>query len=131
MISQLEPELSWFLWILGAMFLFGAGIPLLLSPKRWARAFKWTVPDDLDAFTVYLGRCLGGVSLALVVFVFRAAPEPENHRWLVELLLLIAVIFAAIHTLGALQRRQPWTETLEIAMYIGIFAVGLWLLIEV
>lgn len=131
MISQAAPGLSWFLWVMGALFLFGAGIPLLLSPRWWGRAFRWNVPDDLDPFTVYLGRCLGGVSLALVAFAFRAAPEPESHRWLVELLLTIAVIFAAIHTLGAVQRRQPWTETLEIAMYVGIFAIGLWLLVGI
>jgi hypothetical protein len=105
----------------------GGGTPLLIAPIRWGRAFKWELPDSRSDFTVYLGRCLGGVALVLVVFAFRASPEPEQHPCVVELLLSISAISAAIHIVGPAQGAQPWTENLEIAMYVAICASGLWL----
>lgn len=119
--------MSWFLWLSGTAFLLGAALPLLIAPLRWGRALRWNPEPDTTGFATYLGRCLGGVTLVLVAYSFRAAPAPEDHPWIVELLLSVSALFAGIHILGAIEGRQPWTETLEIAMYIGFFLVGLWL----
>jgi len=113
-------------------FLLGAGstglvvfaMPLLLSPLRWARALRWRVPDDTD-LTVYLGRSLGAVAVALTVGALRAARRPEEHRIIFEVGFLTGALLAAVHVWGALQRRQPWTETAEIAFWSGITAAAL------
>jgi hypothetical protein len=118
MIDPAHPAASWFLWILGAVFLLAFALPLLVAPLRWARVFRWRLPADTD-LTEYFGRCLGGVATAVLWACVRAAPEPARHRLLFELLLGIAGTMCFVHVLGAVRRRQPWTETAEIALYAG------------
>ncbi len=127
MISSVNPAMSYFLWICGMAFLIGSALPLLFAPAWWGRRFGWVVQKDETGFTTYLGRCLGGVALGLVYAAFRAAPTPEDHALLVEMLLLVSAVFAGIHIIGFLERRQPWFETFEIGMYLAICAIGGWL----
>ena len=113
-------------------FLLGAGstglvvfaMPLLLSPLRWARALRWRVPDDTD-LTVYLGRSLGAVAVAISVGALRATRRPEEHRIIFEMGFLTGALLAAVHLWGALLRRQPWTETAEIAFWSAVAAGAL------
>lgn len=126
-ISDTDPGMSYFLWICGTAFLLGSALPLLFAPAWWGRRFGWAVEKDRSGFTTYLGRCLGGAALGLVYGAYRAAPAPEAHPLLIEILLLISAVFAVVHIVGHLQRRQPWFESVEIAMYLGICAVGGWL----
>ena len=110
-----------FLVAAGTTGLLAFGLPLFLSPLRWARALRWRVPADTD-LTVYLGRSLGAVAVALSAGSLRAARRPEEHRIIFEVGLLTGVLLAAVHVWGALLRRQPWTETAEIAFWSGMAA---------
>jgi hypothetical protein len=107
---------SAFLVGVGATGLVAFAIPLFLSPLRWARALRWRVPADTD-LTVYLGRSLGAVGVALNLGILRAARRPAEHRIIFEVAFLAAALLAAVHVWGALLRRQPWTETAEIALW--------------
>ena len=108
----------------GAMGLAAFGVPLLLSPLRWARTLHWRVPVDTD-LTVYLGRSLGAVAVALSVGALRAARRPEEQRTMVEVGFLTGALLAAVHAWGAVLRRQPWTETAEIAFWSAMAAGAL------
>jgi hypothetical protein len=107
----------------GAVGLTAFGVPLLLSPLRWARALRWRVPSDTD-LTVYLGRSLGALAVAVSVSALRAARRPEEHRIIFELGLLTGALEALVHVWGALLRRQPWTETAEIAFWSAMVAAA-------
>ncbi|MGB6895105.1 MAG: hypothetical protein WBF37_04055 [Dehalococcoidia bacterium] len=105
----------------GATGLLAFGIPLFLSPLRWASRLRWRVPEDTD-LTVYLGRSLGAVAIALSLGALRAVRRPEEHRVMFEVGFLTGVLLAAVHAWGALLRRQPWTETAEIALWSAMAA---------
>jgi hypothetical protein len=115
---------SAFLLGAGAVGLAAFGIPLLFSPLRWARTLRWRVPSDTD-LTVYLGRSLGALAVAIGVSALRAARRPEEHRIIFEVGFLTGALLAAVHVWGALQRRQPWTETAEIAFWSAMAAGAL------
>ncbi len=126
MIDPALPAASWFLWSLGSLFLVGFALPLLFAPLRWARIFLWRVPAD-DALTVYFGRCVGAVAVALCAACLRAAPHASAHPLLFELVAAAALLLAGVHIVGALERRQPWTETAEIALYAVAAIAACWL----
>ena len=105
-----------FLLSAGATGLLAFGLPLFLSPLRWARRLRWRVPADTD-LTVYLGRSLGAVAVALSVGALRSARQPEQHRVIFDVGFLTGALLTVVHAWGALQRRQPWTETAEIAFW--------------
>jgi hypothetical protein len=115
---------SAFLLGAGATGLLVFGLPLFLSPLRWARALRWRVPADTD-LTVYLGRSLGAVAVALSTGALRAARRPEEQRTMVEVGFLTGALLAAVHVWGALLRRQPWTETAEIAFWSAMAGAAL------
>jgi uncharacterized membrane protein (DUF4010 family) len=75
--------------------------------------------------TVYLGRSLGAVAVALSVGALRAARRPEEQRTMVEVGFLTGALLAAVHAWGALLRRQPWTETAEIVFWSAMAAGAL------
>ena len=105
----------------GTTGLLAFGLPLFLSPLRWARALRWRAPADTD-LTVYLGRSLGSVAVALSVGALRAAYRPEEQRTMVEVGFLTGALLTVVHISGALRRRQPWTETAEIALWAAVAA---------
>jgi len=126
-VAVVDPEhlfASVFLWGAGVAFLLVFALPLFFVPMRWARVFQWQLPEHTD-LAVYLGRCLGGVALAIVVCCFRAAPDPTAHPLLFELLTLACALMTFVHIRGAIEGRQPWTETAEIALYGVMTAVAL------
>jgi len=124
MATKGSSKSSAFLIGAGATGLVAFAMPLLLSPLRWARALRWRVPDDTD-LTVYLGRSLGAVAVAISVGALRAARRPEEHRIIFEMGFLTGALLAAVHLWGALLRRQPWTETAEIAFWSAMAAGAL------
>ncbi|MFO7567865.1 MAG: hypothetical protein R6X02_34815 [Enhygromyxa sp.] len=129
MIDPSFPAASWYLWIVGLAFLLGAALPLLFAPLWWAGKFGWEV-SSAPPFAVYAGRCLGGVALVLSLATLRAAPAPADHRGALEILLGSAGLLLLVHLWGALRGQQPWQETAEIAMYVLVLAVGLYLFFQ-
>lgn len=106
----------WFLIIAAAGFLFAYALPLFFVPLRWARMFRWALPED-DLLCVYLGRCLGGVAIALVVGCLVAAADPARNSIILLTVAVACGFMTVVHVWGALAKRQPWPEHLEIPMY--------------
>jgi hypothetical protein len=88
----------------------------------WARAFRWRVPAETD-LAVYFGRCLGAFVLILEALMPRAGLTGTGLEFTFQMLLGVATSMVMVHVWGAVRRVQPWTETLEIGMYAGIFAL--------
>ncbi len=101
------------------------GLPLLLSPLKWAKRLRWQVPEDTD-LAVYLGRSLGAVAVALSLGGLSAARDPWRYRIVFQMAAVAAALLAGVHVRGAIEGKQPWTETAEIpfwtAMAIGAIA---------
>jgi hypothetical protein len=123
MTTAASRKSSAFLVGAGVVGLTAFGIPLFLAPLQWARTLRWRVPSDTD-LTVYLGRSLGALAVAVGVSALRAARRPEEHRIIFEVGFLTGALEAAVHVWGALQRRQPWTETAEIAFWSAMAAAA-------
>lgn len=126
---MIDPEralASWFLLISGIVFLVVYALPLLFVPLQWARVFRWELPERTH-LAIYLGRCLGGVALAVIIFVFRAVPDPRSSRMLFDLVALMTGILCLVHVWGAIRRIQPWTEHVEIVLYAAVAALSAWI----
>ncbi len=127
MIDADHPLASWYLVASGALFLVLYALPLLFAPLAWARAFRWELPTGGGVhLTVYLGRCLGAVAVAVIALAFRAAPDPAAHRDVFHLIAAIGVLMTAIHAWGAFRRTQPWTEDVEILLYASVAGTAAW-----
>ena len=113
---------SLFLLAASSIGLLVFALPLLFSPLRWARRLRWRLPEDTD-LTVYLGRSLGAVATALSVSGLVAARDPRRHRIVFAIAGAAAFLLTGVHIWGAIQKRQPWTETAEIAFW-GAMAAG-------
>ena len=127
MVSQTHGTASIFLLVAASLFLVVYAIPLLFAPLRWARVFLWRLPTDTD-LTVYLGRCLGGVAVAICAVCFRAAPDPAKHVAIFEVVFVAGALLTLIHVWGAIRRVQPWTEHVEIALYAALTGVDAWIM---
>jgi hypothetical protein len=126
MISATHPAASWFLLASGAGFLLLYGLPLTFFPLRWARWFRWILPGE-SALTVYFGRCVGVLAVAIIIVSLGAVPHPERFPVLFELIAWIGALMTALHVYGAIRRVQPWTETAEIALYAVLAVLAAWL----
>ncbi|HEY6098191.1 MAG TPA: hypothetical protein VIW03_02095 [Anaeromyxobacter sp.] len=126
-ISAEHPFASWFLAASCAGFLVVYAIPLSLFPLRWARWFRWRLPEGDAHLTVYLGRCTGLLATAIILVAAQAVPDPGGHRIVFELIAVACGSMTALHVWGAIRRTQPWTEHLEIALYGAVCAVSTWL----
>ena len=114
-----------FLLATSGVSLGAIALPLFLSPLKWAKRLRWQVPEDTD-LTVYLGRSLGAVAVALSLGGLWAARDPWRHRIVFRMAAAAAALLAGVHVRGAIEGKQPWTETAEIpfwaAMAIGAIA---------
>jgi len=114
-----------FLLATSGVSLGAVALPLLVSPLKWAKRLRWQVPEDTD-LTVYLGRSLGAVAVALSLGGLWAARDPWRHRIVFQIAAAAAALLAGVHVRGAIEGKQPWTETAEIpfwaAMAIGAIA---------
>lgn len=113
-----------FLIVAASGFLAAFALPLLFAPLAWARAFRWRIPEE-TALTVYFGRCLGAVAVAICGACFVAAAHPEEHRLLFDLIAAVGVLMVGVHAWGWLRRAQPWTETAEIPLYAALAALAI------
>jgi hypothetical protein len=100
------------------------GIPLLVVPLRWARAFRWEVPQP-DNIVVFLGRSLGIFISLLAVFAFKVTSSPAAKPFFFDLMLWLFVAMIALHAYGAIRRTQPITETIEILLWAALFLITL------
>lgn len=99
-------------------------LPIFLVPLHWARFMRWRIPSDTD-LAVYFGRCLGAFILIFEWLAWRAA-HGDDAPVVFRMLLAIAGSMVLVHVYGALRRIQPWTETVEILFYAGLFVLA-WL----
>ncbi|HEY5949689.1 MAG TPA: hypothetical protein VIV40_29545 [Kofleriaceae bacterium] len=123
MINSTHPAVSWYLLISAASFAVLFTLPLLLVPLKWARVLRWQVHDD-DALAVYLGRSLGAAGCGIVYVTVRAARDPVAHPMIFELMIVAGALLTLVHIVGALQRKQPWTETAEIGFWAAVTVVA-------
>ncbi len=124
MIDPREPLASWFLLVSCAFFVVVYGLPLVFAPLRWARWFRWTVPDGSPDLTVYFGRCTGLLALTIIVTVAPAIRDPRGHRAAFELIAWACGFMTLLHVWGAVRRIQPWTEHAEIVLYGAVCAAA-------
>ncbi|XXF80692.1 hypothetical protein P2318_13340 [Myxococcaceae bacterium GXIMD 01537] len=114
---------SWFLVLATLFFAVVYALPLLFIPLRWSRWFAWEPQTGNPDLTVYFGRCLGGVALAVILTIIRGIPDPASHKLLFELIFFVTGMMTLVHIWGAIRKQQPWPETVEIGLY-GAVAVG-------
>ncbi len=113
-----------YLYVAAVGMLIIFGLPLLLVPVRWARAFRWYIPEH-DHLILYLGRCLGGIICVLAGLTFKVANTPSLQPFFFDLLLWNFSAMILIHTYGAIRKIQPITETIEIAFYVFMLLMTL------
>lgn len=111
-----------FLLAITVVFVPIIALPLFVDPVWWAERFGWNTAGAAD-LTLYLGRCLGAVALAIGLISLRAARNPAANRWLFDLLAIAGFLLAAVHLRGAIEGAQPLIEDLETLGYAG-FAAG-------
>ncbi|CAL94119.1 hypothetical protein [Azoarcus olearius] len=99
-------------------------LPITFAPLRWATLMRWRLPEDTD-LAVYFGRCLGCFILIVEALMLRAALDGTALVTVFEILAAIFASMVALHIVGAIQRIQPWTETVEIGLYSVLFALTL------
>ena len=110
---------STFMVVGATAFVLFIGLPLLISPMRWARRIGWKIPDDTDLAN-YLGRSLGGLVLPVIILMYIGARDPWEYRVMFDLVILAGVFAAAVHFYGFVRKSQPLIEHLEVLMYIGL-----------
>jgi hypothetical protein len=111
---------SAFLTIAPSFFLVVYALPLLFVPIRWARLFRWKIPEGDLTLAVYFGRCLGGVATAVAVVCLLAAKAPEQNVALFDLIALVGAFMTGVHIWGAVRERYPWPEHAEIVLYAAL-----------
>jgi len=121
-----EQWARWFLIVVGAIFTVGYALPIAFAPMRWGRAFRWSVEGADTALSLYFARCLGGVAIAMLIVMFRAAVDPRAHPDAFELIALVSAAMTVVHVYGAIARVQPWTEDAEIVVYLAIGGASIW-----
>ena len=99
-------------------------LPIFIVPLAWARLFRWRLPSETD-LAVYFGRCLGAFIVVVEALMLRAGLTGEGLVFTFQTLLAIAALMVIVHIWGAVLRIQPFTETVEIGMYAGMFVLTL------
>ncbi|MEW6717146.1 MAG: hypothetical protein AB1345_06565 [Chloroflexota bacterium] len=113
-----------YLFVAGVAMLATFGLPLLIAPLRWARAFRWEVPQP-ENLVVFLARSLGIFVLLLAVFAFKVTAYPAAKPFFFDLILWLFVAMIALHAYGAIRKTQPVTETVEILLWVALFLITL------
>jgi hypothetical protein len=114
------------LQIAAAVVVVALGVPLTFFPLRWARAIGWTIPEDVN-LARYFARCLGVMALAISALAIFASLHAEVQMWVCTLSGGTLVAIALVHVAGALEKAQPFFETVEIAIYACAGGYFLWL----
>lgn len=106
------------------------GAPITFFPLPWARVIGWTIPDDVR-LTRYFGRCLGLLVLSLCGLALYASVHPEIQSLVCMVAGITMLGLSLIHIVGALEKAQPFFETLEIGIYGCAGGYFLWLALGV
>ena len=99
-------------------------LPLLLVPLRWARLFRWEIPQPAS-LTVVLARSLGLFLSVLALFAFKAIASPAAKPFYFDFLIWLLAGMAAIHIYGAVRKTQPMAETIEILLWVVLLLLTL------
>jgi hypothetical protein len=113
-----------FLYFVGIAMLVAYGIPLTIVPLRWARVFRWEVPQP-ENLAVFLGRSLGIFVSLLAIFAIKVTGEPAAKPFFFDLMLWVIAAMTILHVYGAIRKTQPITETVEIALWVVLFLMTL------
>ena len=113
-----------FLLVFGIVAGLAFALPIFLAPLTWARMFRWNLPQDTD-LAIYFGRCLGVLAVVLTGFVVRVGFTGEGVEQMFQIMIPVFVGMTVVHIVGAIQRIQPVTETIEIAFWAGLILLGL------
>ena len=113
-----------YLYVAGVAMLATFGLPLIIVPLRWARAFRWEVPQP-ENLVVFLGRSLGVFISLLTVFAMKVTSSPAAKPFFFDLMLWLFVAMIALHAYGAIRKTQPVTETVEILLWVALFLITL------
>ena len=113
-----------FLVVFGIVAGLAFAIPIFSAPLTWARAFRWKLPEDSD-LAIYFGRCLGVLAVVLAGFVLRAGLTGSGVDLMFQIMIPVFIGMTLVHIVGAIQRIQPMTETIEIAFWGMLIVLGL------
>jgi hypothetical protein len=127
MIGIFAPHAQNFVLVLAVVTTLAFAIPILFAPLRWAKLMLWKIPEQPD-LVVYFGRCLGAFVLIFEAFLFRAGINGVGLTFVFEFMILVWIFMVVIHVVGAIQKIQPITETLEIGFWLILIllTVGFW-----
>jgi hypothetical protein len=106
-----------YLIVAGVAMLAAFGLPLLLVPVSWARAFRWEIPQPRN-LVVFLGRSMGIFISIIAIFAFKVTQTPTFKPFYFDLMLWIFGGMIVLHVYGAIQKTQPITETIEILLWV-------------
>lgn len=101
-----------------------AALPIFLMPIRWARLVGWRIPEDTD-LALYFGRCLGAFILILEAFWLHASLTGADIWLAYEMAAAATGLMVLVHIVGAVQKVQPLSETIEIFVYGALFVLTL------
>ncbi len=113
-----------YLYVAAAAMLLGFGLPLMIVPLDWARAFRWRVPEQTE-LVVFLARSMGIVISLMAIFAIQATRVPVAKPFFFDLMLCTFAAMLVLHVQGAIRRTQPVTETAEIGLWIVLLTVTL------
>ncbi len=113
-----------FLYVVGVAMLLSFGVPLLIVPLRWARLFRWQVPEAQE-LVVFMGRSMGIIISLMAIFSFVAARSPAAQPFFFDLMLSTFAAMLVLHVYGAIKKTQPITETVEIGLWVVLLLVTL------
>lgn len=114
-----------YLIIAGVLMLLTFGIPLTFAPMRWARLFRWAVPQSQELVT-FLGRSLGVFISIMGIFAIVVIQTPAAMPFYFNLILVLFGGMILLHIYGAIRKVQPITETFEILLWVilGLITLG-------
>jgi len=113
-----------YLYVMGAAMLVTFGVPLLVVPLRWAKIYRWEIPQS-ENLVVTLGRSLGLVISLIALFAFKVVSVPGAKPLFFDFILWLLAAMTALHVYGGIRKTQPVTETIEIALWVALFVVTL------
>lgn len=122
MISIWATYATTFLLVLAIATTLFFALPILFAPISWARLMRWSIPEDTH-LALYFGRCLGAFVVIFELFIFRAGITGVGLAFVFEFMMLVWIFMIVIHIVGAVQRVQPITETLEIGFWALLIAL--------
>ncbi len=123
MIGMYAEHSSTFLRVFAVLTGVVFSLPIFVAPLTWARIFRWQVDARAD-LALYFGRCLGAFAVIISSTAWYVAGHPTLQPLVFTMLITFFVLMVVVHTLGALQKVQPWTETAEIPFWLGLAVLG-------